>query len=218
MDRTDLWKNGRYERYEFVEVIGGNDVGVLLGITGGKITRNYLSELKYSASVNYSGVVNEGWIDKTLRVYLVATAKWDANVSERILLGTFRTTTPKRKIESNTSSYTIEGYSNLILLRNKKVAGTMSFAAGSNTVANVVALCQSVGLNTRDIASSHVLSTPYTSEKGATYLSICNDLLSMANYSGVGVDEFGNAVIAPYVAAGDKSPSWVFADDEDGVY
>lgn len=213
-----LWKYGRDDSFRFMEVVGGNDVRQLEGISGGKITRNVLSELKHSGSFNYSGVVDSGWIDKVIRVYLDVRFKVDPSVLYSVMLGTFLTTTPSRKIHRSSSEYEIQGYGLLIKLKRKHPVGIVSFPVGTNVVDTVVSMCREVGLLVRYTPSDYVLTSPYTSKDEDTYLTICNALLSRANYSSVMLGVDGAAIITPYVEVKDKAPSWVFEDSDEGVY
>lgn len=218
MDANELWMNGREDKFRYTEVVDGNDIATIDGITGGSITYNYLSDLKCSASLDYSGELTEGWIDKVIRVYLDTKSKSYPELSASVLLGTFMTTTPSRNVSGRSATFTITCYSMLNKLQNKKAAGTYSVESGVNAIQEATKLCEAVGLTVRSVESDYTLKTPYTSDKNDTYLAIVNDLLSMAGYESVGVDEYGNAVLQPYVSPEDKAPSWTFSDNEDGVH
>lgn len=212
------WKHGRIDSFKFTEVVAGSDINELQGITGGKITRNYLSELKQSGSIEYAGKVDQGWIDKEVRVYLKTKFKAEPSTEYEFALGTFLTTTPKRKLNDSSSKYSIQCYSMLIKLKRKTHVGIYSLPAGTNVIQAVLDLCYEVGLRVRYVPSEYVLSTPYTSNDEDTYLSIVNALLDRANYGSISVDAYGTAIIKPYIPPSEKQPSWIFNDDDEGVY
>lgn len=51
-------------------------------------------------------------------------------------------------------------------------------------------------------------------EPGTSKLTIINDLCSAINYDRVFFDEYGTAIVRPYVAPADRAPEFTYADDE----
>lgn len=64
------------------------------------------------------------------------------------------------------------------------------------------------------VPSDRVLSATKEWEPGTSVLGIINELLGAVNYESLSFDEDGRAVIRPYVAPGDRSPEYTYADDE----
>lgn len=212
-----IWKHARYDYFRFVEMQDGNEIGELAGITGGTITKNYLTALKYSGKIKYNYKIDRGWIDKDIRVYMYSVPKSNQDIVVKTLLGTFRTTTPKVTLGQGASSYQIVMYSMLIKLQNQITRQTLTVPAGTNVIDYVANLCDLSGLPVRKVDSNFVLSTDKTWDSGVTYIDVCNDLLGMANYNSVGIDRYGNAVLTPYVDPASKAPTYVFSDDDEGI-
>ena len=55
-------------------------------------------------------------------------------------------------------------------------------------------------------------SDNHTWDVGTSYLEIANDIMDMAGYGSVDVDDYGNAVMAPYIDPSDKAPADAFSD------
>lgn len=216
----DYWRYGGVDRYEYIEVDSqGNEISAVEGITGGNISRNALSELKYDGKLSYSFEINKGWLDKNIRVYLVRKPKVRPSYTIRENLGTFMTTTPGYSLNSDGSvGFEITMYSNLLRLKRRRTTVDYTIGKGANCVDTAKRMCETVGLKVVYEPSSVTLAGDNTWDKDTTWLSIVNDLLTQANYGSVDVDMYGNALLLPYKNPESQNPVWTFYDGEKGVY
>lgn len=187
-------------------------------------TAPYGGELSWSAqaSIKSSGtlpVVDPGWVRTdwvTSRIRPVAVLSSATTPDRReVPLGVYLTASPDEVWSDEGRRWDIDLLDKAVLLDQDTPtdaggnATAYTAAAGSNVVALVVALIQSVGESVSAIEpGSETLQHALVFEPGTTKLRIVNELLDAGNYFSLWVDGHGQFRVTKYRAPADRVPAY----------
>jgi hypothetical protein len=131
-------------------------------------------------------------------------------------LGVFLLSTPGRAIDaSRTVTRSIEAYDQLQALSDDLVVNRTTATSGDLYTTTITGLLSGYAINVAP--STKALPASRDWEPGTSKLTIINDLCSSINYEGVFFDEYGTAVVRPYVSPADRATEFVYRDDADSV-
>jgi hypothetical protein len=206
--------------------IANNSVGVIANQAGLKVGGWWNDATPNSANLL------SGWLDDlaflakyigddedTLRnLYLagIKSGRYAGNNYVEWPQGVFLLTSPSRKSDPNRMvSREVEAYDQLIVLSDDKVVDRFTVPVGDLYTDAISAILGSMDKNIE--SSTLTLPVAMEWEPGTSKLSIINDLLSAINYQSLFFDEYGQAIVTPYVSPTDRPPEFVYADDADSV-
>ena len=130
--------------------------------------------------------------------------------------GVFLLSTPSRKVdEQGVVTRPVEGYDQLQVYRDDVVEDRYTVDADEVYTEAVATL----------LATGNVSITPSTAtlpvakewDPGTSKLKIINELLGAVNYNSLSFDEYGVAIVSPYVLPSRRRIEYVYADDEVSV-
>ena len=198
-------------RYVVVDRTTWGEVREVTDITGGSISRKYLSSLKEGASLNYSNTAQLlGIGNDYLRIYLDAD---DGNESESVALGTFMVSTPKQSVSDLGTSGTATAYSLLQIAQDEGLDGTLTIPAGTNLVQYAAQLLTDRGLQV------NIADNPTETAANDTVFDTDNNILDVVIWctqtSGFGtplLDGYGTVVLQRYSDPSGRQPVRVYTD------
>lgn len=193
-------------RYVVVDRTTWGEVREVTDITGGNITRKYLSELKDAASLNYSDTAQLLTIGEDyVRVYLDATGP--DGVTESVALGTFKVSTPSQNVSDHGTSGSATCYSVLQVLQGEGLAETVTIPAGEPLIAYAAGIVSARGLNV-DVQSETTATCTsdavFTTDRN--YLDVVIWCSQAAGFGTPSVDGYGTVVFRKYEDPAGKSP------------
>lgn len=179
-----------------------NDGAEVNEITSGKISRNYLSSLKESATLDYSNAQSISNVDR-IRAYLLADG-------DREALGTFLVATPSRVISDKGASGTAQCYSVLQALSDDSLDATVTLPSGTNLIEYAEGVISAHGLLVTATASAKEISEPHTFTTDETWLDVVVWCCQTASYGTPQIDGFGRVLLVPYRDPSSMAPIRVY--------
>lgn len=189
--------------YRFMRVsrATGAEVSELEGFEdGGSISRNLDTDVYESASATCEGGLDVG--ADLVRVYLDADFGGEV---ERVALGTFVPSVPKRDVSSEVDRASVSMQGRLSELAEDAFDAPFSLPAGSNPVAEAAAICRACGLAVSADVSAYRLSTAWTfglsqtsDGEGGSKLKAVNALLGIAGFASAVTDPMGTVLMRRY--------------------
>ena len=206
------WTSSMSQTFEFYEVDPGTwkNKRILRNIKSCTINWDLDSVTLGSASISCEEDLGELYI----RVYLVTIQN---GVTEKHPLGTFIAQTPSTEFDGKAKSITMDAYSPLIELKEKKPPIGYSISIGSNVMTNAVKLTET---NLRapvvNTTGTKALLSNFVSDTEDTWLSFITDLISndKRRYD---LDEMGRVMFAPEQDAASLQPVWTYTDDNSSI-
>lgn len=182
-----------------------NEIGEIHDIVDGSITRNALSDLKESATLNYENTFELASIGNNLvRVYFDAGSDVD---KESLALGTFIVSTPTQTISDTGTSGSATCYSLLKVLQDSHLDSFLTVPSGTNVVEYAKAIITGANLRCNATPSAYVTSSDCSFQAGEdTLLDVVNWCLNVANYSSPRLDGYGTVILKPYTPPSEKTP------------
>lgn len=192
-------------RYVIVNRYSWGETGTVDDITGGSISRKYLSNLKEGATLNYSNTAQLLSIGfDYLRVYLDAD---DGKGAESVALGTFMVSTPQQSVSDLGTSGTATCYSLLQIAADERLDGNLTIPAGTNLINYAAQLLTDRGLrvsvqneSTDTTANDTVFGTD------STVLDVVIWCTQAAGFGTPLLDGYGTVVFQRYIDPAGKSP------------
>lgn len=199
-------------RYVIVNRYSWGEIGTVDDITGGSISRKYLSNLKEGATLNYSNtaqLLNIGF--DYLRVYLDAD---DGNGTESVALGTFMVSTPQQSVSDLGTSGTATCYSLLQIAADEGLDGNLTIPAGTNLISYAAGLLTARGLRV-DIQAASTATAAQDTVFGtdSTVLDVVIWCTQAAGFGTPLLDGYGTVMFQPYSDPADKSPVRTYGTD-----
>lgn len=180
-------------------------------VTGGSAELSALSDLRASCSFTFiGGDVPE--VDDMVRIY--HSFEDDRGERHEAVVGTFLVSFEAVAYEylngAMVPSGTIEGRSVLAVPKARMSGRPLCAEAGENPVGLAIALLDELGVSHNNEASDYVLTSPHVFEKGDSWLTIANWLLSAAGYQALSPDAYGGVEIKRYVGPDERGVEAVF--------
>lgn len=182
--------------------------------TSGSIELSSLSQLRASGTLDFSGeTMPDG--GSLVRIYYRFTD--EAGESGTYALGTFFCSISDPTYDGPMVSGSVDLESVLRVPLKEKYGRYYTVAEGTNAVAKAVEIIEGLGLRTNRPAATYTLPRDVVYEPDDTWLTIANDLLSMAGYASCWPDAYGTVQMAPYIEPQERQPAWTFRDDERSI-
>ncbi len=212
----DWFRSSRLDSFRYAEV----DRSTMLDIrdldsieeTGGSIKYQDSTELKVSADLPFVGDISLG--SNYIRVY--STSVCD-NEEITILHGTFIPSRPSTDYSGAVATGTLDCYSLLKILEDTALEEPLTIEAESNPVGEATRLIARAGLPCIADESTTLLSTSHSYDAGTSYLKVCNDLVTIAGFTTLGIDASGAVRLVRAKEPSQLTPVYILRDDVDNV-
>lgn len=179
-------------------------------VTACTITRDSTSDTLASATFDVKDFTGECYI----RVYLITIQNGERS---KYPLGTFLVQTPSSDYDGKVSTVSMDAYSPLLELSEKKPDIGYSLFKNDNIMENVYRIARS---NMRApvvrVETNDKLTGDFVSSTDDTWLAFLSDLLSNAKYE-LELDELGKVLFAPKQELVALQPVWTYNDDNSSI-
>ena len=182
--------------------------------TGGSIELSALSQLRAQGSLDFAGSAMPDDHD-LIRVYY--RFKDEAGETATRAIGTFFCSVSDPVYTGEMVSGTADLESVLRVPLKGAYGRYYTVPAGTNAVSKAVEIIEGLGLKTNRPASPYKLPRDVVYEPDDPWLTIVNDLLSMAGYASCWPDAYGTVQMSPYVEPQERQPVQTFRDDERSI-
>lgn len=206
------WTKSMQQTFEFYTVdpeTWGN-MAKIDSVKSGTINRDEDHETLGDASFEVTEELKEQYI----RTYLVTIQN---GVEEQTPLGTFLCQTPGSSFTGSVKNFTIDGYSPLIELKEKRPPIGYSLAKNRNVLdaAHDITLAN-LRAPVVQGSSTAKLSSDFVSNLDDTYLTFLTDLLLVADYR-YGLDPLGRILFMPKQELTSLQPVWTYDDGNSSI-
>lgn len=198
-----------------LDAVNGTEPVVLAG----RVEQNWLADIKRTATfvIKDSGDIDylsdriQPWARLRLPPY--GTDDW-----VEWPMGVFLLSSPSRRAEpTGMVVREVQAYDQLQVLAEDRLSSRLSYAEGTAYTTAVSGILTTAGIPSNITHSSTTIPTDTEWEPGTTYLKVVNDLLSAINYNSLSIDEWGRAIVSPYVAPSDRAEEWLYADGDESL-
>ena len=202
-----------------IELLDSRDrpMGVISTVKEGNLSLSSTDRLGGSAALVIDADIGTqiNWArDRCRVVYDPGVPGW-----EPWSLGVFLFSSPVKRVTNLTVGYECELQTKLAVLDEATTAGPWAAPADTNLVQTVQDLILSTGENRLAVTTMHTAaSSSIVYDTGEHLLSVCNDLLTAANYFAVHMDGNGQYILAPYVVPSERPVAWTFARGETAIH
>lgn len=196
-------------RYVVVDRDTWGEIREITDITGGQISRKYLSSVKEGAMLDYENTAQIlGIGNDYLRIYLDAD---DGTGKESIALGTYKVSTPTQTMSDMGITGQATCYSVLEMVQFEGLDGDLVIPSGTNLINYASGLLTARGLNV-DVRgeSSTTASNDVFFDTENSILDVVIWCTQAANFGTPFVDGYGTVCMAPYVDPTLNSPDNVY--------
>lgn len=191
----------------------GQEIGPMLGVTGGKIDVSSTTRLRGSGSLEVTDLGQDvDWVSDRVRVTyeIVGGPQWDC--------GVFLLAAPKTSHSATGAARSVELTGLLGVLDEDMTPSTYTVPSGSvvtSVVAGIIADCGERAVVTPSAATT---SAALHWDAGTPWLTVCNDLLDSVNYLALSVDKSGGFMVRPYTRPQDRPTVWEFVEGSLAVH
>ncbi len=207
------WTKSMKQTYEFYEVdpVTWKDRKKHTEITNCGISRDLGAETRGSATIDCTGEMGEVYI----RAYMTPIQNGEIH---KVPLATFLVQTPSESFDGKVKSLTLDAYTPLLELKDKKPPLGYAILKGANVMTTAVALCREHmrAPVTEPASDSTILHNDFVANTNDTWLSFITDLMSMAKYS-FELDELGRVLFSPYTDTASLQPVWTYDDSNSSI-
>lgn len=206
------WTKSMEQNYEYYTVDPGTwrDVKPVRIVKACSINRDSSTDTLGSASFDLTESISECYV----RAYLVTIQN---GIKERFPLGTFLVQSPGLKFNGKVSSYTVDGYTPLIELKENPPPIGYSVMKGDNIMDVAYRIC-------RDNARAPVVKTnstetlyyDFVANTSDNWLVFTRDLMTSAKYT-FGLDEMGRIIFLPNQNVASLQPVTTFNDSNSSI-
>lgn len=216
---SERWAQRYTTRYRFMRV--DRDTGyetmplTTIRADGSSVERNQDTQTKESATLSAVGSFDIG--ADLVRCYFCP--EWADGYTAEIPVGTWLPNAPKREIDGESSTVSIDCSSRLQELEDDMFDGPLTIPAGDSPVAAAASIARACGLTVECDDSDYTLSSAWNfgvttdeGESGSTKLDAINALLDVAGFASADVDGMGTVLMRRYVAPNAKTASWSFTE------
>lgn len=206
------WTKSMEQSYEYYIVDPGTwrDAKPLRSVKSCSISRDSTADTLGSASLDLTETIGECYV----RTYLVTIQN---GIKERHPLGTFLFQSPGLNFNGKVSSYTVDGYTPLIELKENPPPIGYSILKNDNIMDVAY---QIIRENARapvvKTNSTETLYYDFVANTSDTWLSFTNDLIVNAKYS-LGLDELSRIIFLPNQNIASLQPVWTYNDGNSSI-
>lgn len=206
------WLSQMQQTFEYytVDPSTWKDVKRLTNVKSCTINRDIESETLGSATFDVTESLGECYI----RVYLVTIQN---GLTERHPLGTFLVQTPSSKFDGKIRSVSMDAYTPLLELKEKKPPIGYSLLEDENIMERAYTICRE---NARapivKATSEEKLYSDFVANKNDTWVTFLTDLIANAKFE-FDLDERGRILFTPKQDTAALQPVWTFNDDNSSI-
>ena len=209
------WTASMARTYEFYQVdpeTWGN-TKLLTTVKTASISRDVNVETLGSSSFDVTDSIGEGYV----RTYLKTVQN---GVTESHPLGTHLVQTPSSSFDGLSTSMSMDGYTPLLELKEKKPPVGYFIPKGSNALQFAYQLTRENArapvIKPSIVTDKHKLAYDFVADIDDTWLTYLKDLLNDIQYEFV-LDEMGRIGFAPKQALAALQPIWTYNDDNSSI-
>lgn len=180
-------------------------------VTGGNAKDSAFTDLKSTGTIDFKGAtVPDG--NDAVRVYYSFTDSAGERYEEPVITGFLDIGDAEHNGALVAGSAVISGM--LVVMSDTGPGHPMTISAGTAAVAEAERIARALSLRVSAAPSSYKLGKARTFDADATWLAIVNWLLGVAGFSSAYTDAWGTVQMQPYVEPTERTPAWMFRDDE----
>ena len=206
------WLSQMQQTFEYytVDPSTWKDVKRLTNVKSCTINRDIDSETLGSATIDVTESLGECYI----RVYLVTIQN---GLTERHPLGTFLVQTPSSKFDGKIRSVTMDAYTPLLELKEKKPPLGYSLLEKENVMERAYMLCrENMRAPVVQATSDETLYSDFVANTNDTWVTFLRDLIANAKFE-FDLDERGRVLFTPKQDTAALQPVWTFNDDNSSI-
>lgn len=206
------WTKSMRQTFEYYVVNPNSwrDVKKLNNVKSATINRDTSSETLGSASFSATDTLGECYI----RSYLIANQNGE---EEKVPLGTHLVQTPSSTFDGKIRNVTMDAYTSLLELKEKKPPIGYSLLKKDNIMDNAYQLTQeNVRAPVVKATNENVLNSDFVSNLDDNWLGYISDLIANAKYT-FDLDEMGRILYAPVQDTASLQPVWTYTDDNSSI-
>lgn len=206
------WTESMQQTFEYYTVDPNTwtDVKKLDNVKSCTINRDLNTETLGSATINITESVGESYI----RVYLITVQN---GLTEKHPLGTFLVQTPSSSFNGKIRSVSMDAYTPLLELKEKKPPIGYSIPKDENIMENVYLLTrENVRAPVVRTECSDTLHGDFVSNTEDDWMIFNRDLMDNANHE-YALDEMGRILLAPKQDLASLQPVWTYDDDNSSI-
>lgn len=206
------WTSSMQQTFEYfiVDPKSWKDTKQLTTVLNSSITRDIETETLGSLTMDLSETVGECYV----RVYLITIQN---GVRERHPLGTFLVQTPNFGFDGRNRTVTIDAYTPLLELKEKKPPLGYSIPKGDNIMDIAYRLTRE---NTRapviETKNENALTVNFVANVDDNWLGFIYDLIENADHE-MALDEYGRVLFAPIQDVASLQPVWTYDDSNSSI-
>lgn len=206
------WAESMEQTFEYYTVDAGTWMNVekLDNVISATISYDNSSETLGSMSIEATNMYGESYV----RPYLVTRQN---GVEEKFCLGTFLVQTPSSSFNGMYTDISIDAYTPLIELKEKKPPLGYYIPEDTNVMSTVYRLTQEYARAPVISANSDVtMYKNFVANADDTWLTFLSDAMANAEYT-FGLDELGEILFLPHQDPKAMRPVWVYNDDNSSI-
>ncbi len=206
------WHSTMQQTFEFYIVDPGTwrDVKKLDNVISCTVNRDSTAETLGSASFSITDSVDECYV----RIYLVTVQN---GLTEKIPIDTFLVQTPSSKFDGKTREMTVDAYTPLLELKEKKPPLGYYLAKRYNIMDYARRIVsENVRAPVGKATCSEKFYSDFVADTDDTWLSFISDAIANAKYL-YSLDEMGRILFAPKQETESLQPVWTYNDDNSSI-
>lgn len=206
------WKKSMQRTFEYytVDPRTWKDMYKIDTVKSASISRDSTVETLGSATIDIAESLGECYV----RIYLIVIQN---GVKEKHPLGTFLVQTPSSKFDGKIRSVSMDAYTPLLELKEKKPTLGYSILEGSNIMRNAYLIVRDrVRAPVVETSCDETLYSDFVSNTNDTWVTFIKDLVANAKYE-LGLDELGRVLFQPKQEAASLQPVWTYDDSNSSI-
>lgn len=206
------WGESMTQTFEYyvVDPLSWRDVRRITNVKASTINRDPEADTLGSASIEITDSIEECYV----RIYLITIQN---GIREKHPLGTFLVQTPSSSFDGRSRSASIDAYTPLMELKEKKPPIGYYIAKNENIMDYVVRLA---GENMRapviGTRSEQTVFSNFVADPNDTWITFIKDLAANAKYE-FGLDELSRLIFLPKQDVASLQPVWTYTDDNSSI-
>lgn len=179
-------------------------------VKSASISRDSTVETLGSATIDIAESLGECYV----RFYLITIQN---GVKEKHPLGTFLVQTPSSKFDGKIRSVSMDAYTPLLELKEKKPNVGYSILEGANIMRNAYLIIRDrVRAPVVETNCDETLYSDFVSNTNDTWVTFIRDLVANAKYE-LGLDELGRVLFLPKQETVSLQPVWTYDDSNSSI-
>lgn len=181
-----------------------------------EVSNNFLADIKRKATFLIKDGIGVNYLSDRIKPYI--GIKMNNGGYVWWPQGVFLLSTPSRTYTQGTDVMrVVQGYDQLLVLSDDKVADRYAIPAGTTYTAAIQAIISGTSIVANITPTTLTLPVTEEFEPGTSKLTILNRLLSFINYESATFDEDGILICQPYISPSNRAPEYIYATDTTSV-